>query len=77
MPSGVTATLTNLTITGGIGGEPLDSTVFSRAGGGIVNRGNLTLISCFIRGNTAGYGGGIVNSGTLLLISSARQPSTR
>ena len=67
--AGVTATLSELTITGGTGKEgqipglPTD-------GGGIYNNGTLTLISCVVSGNRAtfnGNGGGIFNAGALVL----------
>lgn len=68
--TGVTAILTDLTITGGTGvpdpvhlGAPGD-------GGGIVNNGSLTLVSCVVSGNTAsrnGNGGGIYNRGSLVV----------
>jgi hypothetical protein len=67
--AGVTATLSELTITGGTGkggslpGLPTD-------GGGIFNNGTLTLISCVVSGNRAtfnGNGGGIFNAGALVL----------
>ena len=55
--SGVTATLENLTITGG------------SFGGGIDNLGTLTLTGCTVSGNTADIGGGIDNDtgGTLTM----------
>ena len=71
-PSGtVTATLSGLTIRQGA----------ARLGGGVHNRGNLTIDSCTIEGNAAtmsahsatdifGRGGGIYNSGQLTLVRS-------
>ncbi len=57
--SGVTATLSGLTITGG-------ST--SETGGGVVNDGTITLLGCTVSGNTAKYGGGgLSNYGTASL----------
>ena len=60
--SGVTVALTALTIQNGNGGG------FS--GGGIANRGTLTVTNSTLTGNTAGGGGGIVNSGTLIVANS-------
>ena len=58
---GVTATLTNLTLTGGTG---LGSIFTSeRSGGGLYNGGTVTLVHVNVVGNTAhnGSGGGILN----------------
>ncbi len=55
MNSGVTASLGNLTITGGS----------ATTGGGINNAGSLTLSGTTISGNSATAGGGINNTGTL------------
>jgi hypothetical protein len=70
--AGVSATLTNLMITGGSGiAEPLkfDPSPGDGLGGGILNLGNLTLQNCTVSGNTCqlgpNYGGGIYNAGTL------------
>ena len=63
---GVTATLANLTITGGTG-QPSPLPAASIGAGGILNGGDLTLISCVITGNRAlqnGSGGGILNANT-------------
>lgn len=63
---GVTATLANLTITGGTG-QPGPYASGSLGAGGILNGGDLTLISCVITGNRAlhnGSGGGILNTNT-------------
>ena len=61
--SGVTATLENLTITGGNAGDS--------AGGAISNSGTLTLTNSTLSGNSAfNGGGGIDNSGTLTLTNS-------
>ena len=51
-----TVTLAGLTITGGNVNEN---------GGGIYNRGTLSIIDCTIIGNTGAWGGGIYNTGTL------------
>jgi hypothetical protein len=67
--SGVTATLTDLTITGGTGASD-GSNIHPSFGGGIFNGGNLTLIACAVSGNRAvrnGDGGGIWNAGSLIL----------
>ncbi len=40
-------------------------------GGGIRNNGNLTIVSCDIRGNSADFGGGIYNSSNATLVVSA------
>ncbi len=58
--SGVTASLSGLTITGG-------STGFG--GGGVSNYGNVTLTGCTVSGNSAGEGGGVLNDGTAMLTS--------
>jgi hypothetical protein len=59
--SGVTATVTNLTVANGFS---------SSSGGGIENEGALTLSMSTISGNSAGSGGGIYNTGTLTLENS-------
>ena len=63
--TGVTATLTDLTISHGTApdGDP--------NGGGIENSGSLTIDGCSVGGNLArGNGGGIYNSGTLTIVGS-------
>lgn len=63
--AGVSATISGLTISGGhpAGGEN---------GGGLYNRGTITLVSSSVAGNTAGQGGGIYNlGGTVTIVSSA------
>lgn len=58
VPTGVTATIKNITLTDGS----------SSAGGGIYNAGTTSLINVIITNNTArDYGGGIVNTGTLTI----------
>ena len=52
--SGVSATITGLTISGGS----------ATAGGGLYNAGTVTLIDCTLMGDTAGTGGGLYNRGT-------------
>ncbi len=61
--SGVTATLSKITVSGGqvTGGE---------FGGGIQNLGTLTLANTTVSGNTASGGGGISNAGSLTLNNS-------
>jgi hypothetical protein len=56
--SGVTATLENLTISNGYGGT-------GGTGGGIDNKGTLTISNCTLSGNSALGGGGIYNVGAL------------
>ncbi len=55
--SGVTASISGLTIANG----------FSGSGGGVFNEGSLTLSDDTITGNSAGTGGGVYNGGTLVL----------
>jgi hypothetical protein len=57
--SGVKATISGLTITGGVTGS-------FGYGGGIFNRGSLTLDGVTLTGNHAGFGGAIFTSGTAL-----------
>jgi hypothetical protein len=66
--SGVTATISGLTITGGNTSDPPDA-----GGGGIRNSGTLTINNTVISGNTAipGIGGGILNDGMLTINNSA------
>jgi hypothetical protein len=64
----VTATVTNLVVTGGTGhGNPFSP---DRDGGGIDNRGTLTLVRVNVMGNVAngGIGGGILNSPSATVI---------
>jgi hypothetical protein len=56
--SGATVSITDLTIAGG-GDAPM--------GGGIANRGTLTVTDCTITGNEAQMAGGIWNGGTLTI----------
>ncbi len=56
--SGVTASISGLTISGGSTGY----------GGGLANYGTATLTDCTLSGNSAGSGGGLDNSGTVTLI---------
>jgi hypothetical protein len=59
---GATATLSGLTITGG---------VTSGDGGGLLNLGAVTLSGDAIVGNAAADGGGVANSGTAVIVGSA------
>lgn len=59
--SGVTATLRNLTVTGGNA---------TATGGGIRNQGNLTLANSRVTNNIAATGGGIHNTGNLTITTS-------
>ncbi len=56
--SGVTATLSNLTISRGLS---------HGAGGGVANGGAVTFTGCTISGNSANDGGGVANTGTATL----------
>ena len=58
--SGVSATLRNVTVTGG----------HAAAGGSIENLGTLAITNDSIKGNWGGYGGGIDNLGTLTVANS-------
>src|SRR5208337_857082 len=58
--SGVTATISGLTIAGG-------NRSASNIGGGVFNAGTLTLAGDVVSGNSAGYGGGVFNAGTAIL----------
>src|SRR5208337_4627205 len=58
--SGVTATISALTIAGGHRSG-------SNLGGGVFNAGTLTLAGDVVSGNSAGYGGGVFNAGTAVL----------
>jgi fibronectin-binding autotransporter adhesin len=62
--SGVTATLTNLHLSGG---KVSTNAYPNNSGGGIYNQGTLTLSQSTLSGNSAEYGGGIDNHGTLTL----------
>ena len=64
--SGVTATLSNLTISNGSSFGPSYA-----EGGGIASAGTLTVANCILASNTSGFvGGGITNSGTLTVDAS-------
>jgi parallel beta-helix repeat protein len=70
--TGVSASLTGLTITGGY----LSGITY---GGGIYDEGNLSLTDCTVSGNTAGFAGGglfIAKSGTALLTGSTFSGNT-
>ncbi len=65
--SGATATISGLTITGGVDSQS------GAGGGGIVNNGTLTVANCTITDNSSNDaigGGGIVNDGTLTVTNS-------
>ncbi|WP_367873632.1 M6 family metalloprotease domain-containing protein [Luteolibacter sp. Populi] len=63
IPEGVTASLLGLTIESGYASE-----FDGGEGGGLLNAGDLELISCMIRGNTADFGGaGIFSRGMLTM----------
>ena len=64
----VTASLSGLTITGGSDA--------SGGGGGVYNRGNVTLTDCTVSGNSAFYGGGIDNRGNVTLTDCAVSDNT-
>ncbi len=53
----MSVTLTNLTITGGVGleGNNFDDTTVGY-GGGILNHGTLTVQNCTVSGNTSDWG---------------------
>jgi fibronectin-binding autotransporter adhesin len=61
--AGVTATISGLTITGG---EASDTYLYYD-GGGVYNKGTLTINNCVISGNAAQVGGGIANDGSLTI----------
>ena len=65
----IDVTLTGITVTGGTGTKDrIDpSPTHYRCGGGIFNKGRLTITDCVISGNAAYCGGGIFNKGTLNL----------
>ena len=82
--SGVTATLSGLTITGGNNGDYgggvdnagtatlTDCTISGNAGGGLDSSGTATLTGCTISGNPAGAvysGGGVVNFGGTMTLT--------
>lgn len=58
-----TVTINNITITGGAGSSLPDG----QSGGGVANRGNLTIVDSIITGNSARNGGGIINYGGSLI----------
>src|SRR5271156_5336836 len=66
--TGVTASISGLNIENGNSG--------AGNGGGILNNGTLTVISCTISNNSGGEGGGIRNNGTLTLMSSTVSGNT-
>ena len=58
--AGVTASISGLTVTGGL----------ADYGGGIFNEGTLSVASLMITGNSAQFGGGIYSQGTLSVSNS-------
>ena len=56
----VTASISGLTITGGF----VSGSGYAGYGGGILNRGAMTLTNAILSGNTAVQGGGVYNAGT-------------
>ena len=71
--SGVTATISGVTISDGFGGG---SNGAGGSGGGLANSGTLSITGCTISGNSAGgglgggSGGGLANSGTVTITDS-------
>jgi len=63
---GLSLTISGVTITGG-GGTGAD-TGFNNHGGGVLNRGTLTMDRCTLTANSASYGGGIENSAVATLV---------
>jgi len=64
--SGVTVTISGLTITNG---HTPDACFCTPSGGGIFNSGTLTVTNCTISGNSSRRGGGIFNAGGALFTS--------
>ena len=66
--AGVAATISRLTISGGMssGGTISDGTIVG-GGGGLDNSGTVTLTGCTISGNISSSGGGLCNAGTATL----------
>ncbi len=58
--AGVTASISQLTITGGTA---------TSGGGGLINFGTATLTNCTVSGNTASTGGGLDNNGTTVTLT--------
>lgn len=65
IPEGATVTIQDLTIRHGNPREEM------RSGGGIENRGALTLFRCDVRDNQANCGGGIYNEGGALVVKNS------
>ena len=92
VPQGVTATLSGLTISGGMNNQAggaiyndgtltvTDSTLTNNTsgadGGAIADPGTLTLTNCTIENNSAPFGGGIDNEGVLTVTGSIIQSNT-
>ncbi len=66
--AGVTASISGLTMRNGFI-DPLDPALFAPSGGGLLNRGNLTLADVIVANCTAQGGGGIANFGGVVSIS--------
>lgn len=63
--AGAVVVLSHLHLTGGSPGG-----LGFKGGGGIQNRGTITLIDAVVRANVAAYGGGIHNLGTMTIVDS-------
>ncbi len=63
-------TLEETTVSEGITNNSGTSRSYKSHGGGLFNRGSLTLTNSTVSGNTADYGGGLFNSGTVILTNS-------
>jgi len=70
--SNIDVTLSGMTITGGSGTVGMvDPELFVYLGGGIYNKGRVTIRNCLIHGNLAAYyGGGVWSKGTATIIGS-------
>ena len=69
VPSGAVVTLRGLVVTRGDARD--------RMGGGVWNRGTVTLIDSVVRDNRARWAGGISSIGTMTLVDSAVMGTTR
>lgn len=70
VPSGVTASISGLTMRNGYI-DPHDPSLFEPSGGGLLTRGNVALSDVIVERNTAQGGGGIANFGGMVSISGA------
>jgi predicted outer membrane repeat protein len=79
VPSGITAELRGITVTGGVAQPPIShvpSYEFEE-GGGIYSKGTLTLDNCTVSGNHAeDFGGGFSTTGVLTLMNSIVSENT-